>query len=121
MSIRMGKMKKRTKHQLMTEAANYFLKERFNDDEEEMDNEEMNDDTEESVEPEENDCFITDNPSGGYEVSCGGVYNDSFSEFDDALAAVNEWQKESNFYPNIWMVSDHGNYTLIDKDGNEIE
>ena len=73
------------------------------------------------IEPDEEDCFISNNTRGGYDVSCGGEYIDNFVEFDDAIEAVRNWQDESNVFPAIWMVSDHGNHVLIDRDGNEIK
>lgn len=70
--------------------------------------------------PEDEDSYIQDVPMKGYSVSCGGKFLSSFSDFNDALTAVNAWQKKNNYYPNIWMVSDHGNAVCIDRKGNEI-
>jgi hypothetical protein len=81
---------------------------------------EMYEDIVESEESEEEDCFISDVTRGGYDVSCGGKHTGHYKEFDDALKAVNVWQKKNKYYPNIWMVSDHGNETLIDAKGKEI-
>lgn len=33
-------------------------------------------------------------------------------------AAIRAWMEESQYWPNIWSVNDHGNVTLHDKDGN---
>jgi hypothetical protein len=40
---------------------------------------------------------------------------------DDALSHVKNWKKKNNYYPNTWFVSDHGNESLIDDEGNIIK
>ena len=85
----------------------------------EEDDQESNSDI--TDEPQEDDCFITDKPHGGYEVSCGGKFVGQKTDFEDALKMVNDWRKKSKYFPNIWMVSDHGNMILIDDKGNEIK
>jgi len=72
-------------------------------------------------EPEDNDCFIQDNTMGGYDVSCDGNFIGNYNEMDDALNAVKEWKTNNNFFPNTWFVSDHGNVSLIDDEGNSIK
>lgn len=69
--------------------------------------------------PEEDDCIISSN---GWElsVSCGGKFIGKFDEDDKAFAAVREWKKRNNFYPNTWFISDHGNVFLVDDNGNII-
>jgi hypothetical protein len=71
--------------------------------------------------PDEEDCFISDVVHGGYDVSCGGKYIGHYKEWDDALKAVNDWQKKHKFWPNIWTVNDHGNVMPIDSKGKEIK
>jgi hypothetical protein len=44
-----------------------------------------------------------------------------FTEEEDALAFVKEHMEENQYWPNIWWISDHGNYWQIDLDGNEIK
>ena len=67
--------------------------------------------------PEQDDCFIESN---GYKeiVSCGGKYVGEFIETRDSLDAIKKWKAKNNFNPNTWYVSDHGNLSLIDDDGN---
>lgn len=69
----------------------------------------------ESLEPEEEDqpdfdedCFIASN---GYEesVSCEGRFIAEFKELHDAIQCVKQWQKDNQYFPNVWWVSDHGN------------
>lgn len=79
------------------------------------------DESTQDEEPNNEDCFITDKPRGGYEVSCGGKYIDNFTEFDDGMAAIRKWRKQHKYWPNIWLISDHGNSLLIDEKGNEIK
>ncbi len=68
-------------------------------------------------EPEEEDCFIESN-GWKYSVSCGGKFLSEFNEMDDALNAVKNWKQSNKFFPNTWFISDHGNVSLIDDDGN---
>jgi hypothetical protein len=63
--------------------------------------------------PEEEDCFITDKTSGGYDVSCGGKYKKHFSDFNDAMTFIREWMNENRFYPNIWTVNERGTVDLL--------
>ena len=68
----------------------------------------------------EDDCFIT-TKGGRYFISCGGKFVKDVIEFDDAIQIVRSWQDKNEYYPNIWMVSDHGNEVLIDRKGNQIK
>lgn len=76
----------------------------------------------EETTPEDEDCFIS--PCGRlgsqYSIACGGKYLDTVSDFNDAIHKVNDWQRKNKVFPNIWMVSDHGNAVLINAKGNEI-
>lgn len=65
------------------------------------------------------DCIISSN-GWKYSLSCGGAFEGEFGEIEDALARVREWKKENHYYPNTWFVSDHGNESLIDDEGNII-
>ena len=78
------------------------------------------DEDETQDEPQEDDCFIQSN---GFKntVSCGGKYIGDFVEDDDAFNAVKQWKIKNNYYPNTWFVSDHGNMTLVDDEGNSIQ
>jgi hypothetical protein len=70
--------------------------------------------------PNDQDYYIQDVTRGGYSVSCGGNHLASFSDFNDALTTINVWMKINNFYPNIWIVDDHGGAVCIDGKGKEI-
>jgi hypothetical protein len=67
--------------------------------------------------PQEDDCFIESN-GFKYSVSCGGKFQGEFVEMDDALVKVKEWKQKNSWYPNTWFISDHGNVSLIDDEGN---
>jgi len=60
----------------------------------------------ESLEPDEDDVFI--NPDGT--VWFGQKNLGRFVEWDDIEEAIVQEAKASNYYPNVWSVSDHGNY-----------
>lgn len=70
--------------------------------------------------PDDEDCVIQ---SDGfkYSVNCGSEFINDFENMDDALTAVKEWKVENNFYPDTWFISDHGNASLIDDDGNFVD
>ena len=68
-------------------------------------------------EPQDDDCYISSN-GWVYSVSCSDKFIGKFNEIDDALAAVKTWKASNKWYPNTWFVSDHGNMSLIDDEGN---
>jgi hypothetical protein len=80
---------------------------------------EQNVDVEAADEPQDDDCYIESN-GFKYTVSCNGKFIKEFVEMDDALAAVKTWKEANNWYPNTWFISDHGNFSLIDDEGNII-
>ena len=82
-----------------------YQKKSFNEGEEEID------------QPQDDDCFIESN-GFKYSVSCGGKFQGEFVEMEDALNKVKEWKTKNNWFPNTWFVSDHGNFSLIDDEGN---
>jgi hypothetical protein len=67
--------------------------------------------------PEDDDCFIESN-GFKYSVGCDGKFQGEFVEMEDALNKVKEWKTKNNWFPNTWFISDHGNYSLIDDEGN---
>jgi hypothetical protein len=71
------------------------------------------------TEPEEEDCIVSSN-GWKLSVSCGGKFIGEFEEDDQAYAAVREWKKRNNYFPNTWFISDHGNASLVDDNGNII-
>jgi len=70
-----------------------------------------------TTEPEDDDCFISSN-GNALSVSCGGKFIGKFIEDEDAFNAVKQWKIKNNYYPNTWYVSDHGNMSLVDDEGN---
>lgn len=80
----------------------------------------LNENQEEEYQPEEDDCFVE---SDGFKlsVSCGNKFIGKYVEDDDAWNAVKEWKKKNNYFPNTWFVSDHGNISIVDDDGNELK
>lgn len=53
------------------------------------------------------------------------IHNNKFlSDFattDEALEFMRERMDQESFWPNIWWISDHGNFWQIDKHGAEIK
>lgn len=84
--------------------------------EDDMENQDV-EDFETPTEPEEDDCIVSSN---GFKlsVSCGGKHIGEFTEDEQAWQAVRDWKKQNNWFPNTWFVSDHGNASLVDDDGN---
>ena len=68
--------------------------------------------------PDEEDGFISDVVRGGYDVSFAAKFIGHFSDYDEAEAALRDAIRKSQFYPNCWSVSDHGNYNLISVETN---
>ena len=68
----------------------------------------------EHLEPESHDCFFTSSgPLGSRtSVSINEKFIGEYSSQDDAEEAARCWIEDNNFYPNCWIVSDHGNYHL---------
>lgn len=77
------------------------------------------DEEETQYQPDDEDCFIESN-GWKYSVSCGGKFISEFNEMDDALNAVKTWKQSNKWFPNTWFISDHGNVSLIDDEGNII-
>ena len=74
------------------------------------------------AEPSPEDYAIEDLPMKGYNV--GQIEGDHLGEFstvEEALAAIRDKMTREKYWPNIWFVSDHGNASLIDQEGNIIE
>ena len=67
-------------------------------------------------EPCEEDFTITPTGSlGGLSGlgRVGGTFIDSFDCDDDAIAAARAIMEDESYWPNIWIVSDHGNWSLL--------
>jgi len=81
----------------------------------------VNENIQEEDQPQyDDDCFVTSN-GNELSVCCGGKFLGKFIEDEDAYVAVKKWKEENKFYPNTWYVSDHGNISLVDDDGNFIK
>ena len=81
------------------------------------------DDDDEEEEEEEEACEgdYTLTPCGvlGGKTGLGQVGGKFLGEFDSdtaALAFIREHMAREKFYPNVWSVSDHGNWTLLTLD-----
>src|SRR6185312_3577620 len=50
--------------------------------------------------------------------SAGGKFVGEFNSHEEAEEAAKAWMKKNNFFPNAWIVSDHGNHhpTTIGED-----
>jgi hypothetical protein len=87
---------------------------------EESDEEAVEMDYERPTEPEEDDCIVSSN-GNKLTVSCGGNYIGTFVEDEEAFNAVKLWKEKNKYYPNTWFISDHGNASLVDDNGNMID
>ena len=93
-----------------------ILNEEFEGEQEQEDIDEMQD-----IPDVENDCFIDATPFNEYRVACGGKFMGNHEEVEDCLRIIKSYIEDSNFQPNIWFVSDHGNFSPIDLEGNIIK
>lgn len=66
-------------------------------------------------EPQEDDVIISSTGALGSQsqVVFGGKYLGTFTEWDDIEDAIREEGNRGNFWPNIWQLSDHGNYHQV--------
>lgn len=64
---------------------------------------------EEPFEPDEEDVII----SYTNEIFSGSEYIGKASNWEDQVELIQEWMRGEGFYPNVWQLSDHGNYHLI--------
>lgn len=65
--------------------------------------------------PCEGDFTLTPCGPFGGKTALGRVHDDFISEFDcdeDAIRATRDIMEREQFWPNIWVVSDHGNWSL---------
>lgn len=63
--------------------------------------------------PDDYDGFILDRVRGGYDVSLSQKFVGHYIERDDAETALKTAIADSGFYPNCWLVDDHGGHELI--------
>ena len=68
----------------------------------------------ETIQPQEDDYTITSSGSlgGKSSVSQYGRHLHEFDDDDDALAWIRQDMDINEYWPNVWIVSDHGNYHL---------
>jgi len=67
--------------------------------------------------PEEEDYVISSSGNLGTQTEVsqvGGSYLGTFRSDDEALDAIREKGNSGNFRPNVWYLSDHGNYQLME-------
>jgi hypothetical protein len=72
----------------------------------------------EKTEPQDEDYIITDMTRGGYLVSVigGRIHGKDYLMFDDrekAEEAIRGLMKTDKFYPDVWLINDHGNTLLL--------
>lgn len=72
---------------------------------------EQYDPMEEEDEPQEDDIFLqpTGTLRGGTSVSAEGKWLGDFEDDVEAIEFIKLWMEENKYWPNVWMVSDHGN------------
>ncbi len=71
-------------------------------------------DLETPYEPEPEDYCITDVVRGGYDVGIvEGKFLGHFNTYSEAQIAVVADMTASQFWPNVWSISDHGNAELV--------
>lgn len=63
-------------------------------------------------EPDEEDYVIHDVP-GGYKVN---KFPDTIATMERAVNLIINDMERSEFWPNVWFCSDHGNMSLLDLD-----
>jgi hypothetical protein len=67
-----------------------------------------------AFEPGPEDYTITDRPRGGYDVAIvEGKFLGNFKTYSEAQLAVRADMDASQFWPNVWTISDHGNAELV--------
>jgi hypothetical protein len=64
--------------------------------------------------PAEDDAYIHDRPSGGYDACMGERFLGSFDRRWQAERAITGEMQRSGFFPNVWLQDDHGGLTLLD-------
>jgi hypothetical protein len=64
-------------------------------------------------EPDEEDAYI-ETRGDKYSASFGNKHLGNFVEWQDAAAAIAEEGRKYNFTPNVWEVSDHGNFSIVE-------
>lgn len=79
---------------------------------EDFDDEETFDEPEE---PDDEDAILSDSGPLGRKTSAsiGGKHLGEFDDEEEAKEALRDWMTKNNFYPNVWRLSDHGNYHKI--------
>ncbi len=82
-----------------------------------------NDECEDCAEdkPEDEDFTITPSgPLGGRSAvgRVNGKFVGEFDSDDQAIVAIKQIMEDEQFWPNIWLVSDHGNWSVYKEDAD---
>jgi len=101
------------------------------EDDDEDDDEEYEEDEESEEEDDDEDVFsedemregfiIADNTRGGYDLSHRYRHYGNYKTVESALKMIAQVTERDKFYPNIYVINDHGNIDLIDEEGNVLE
>lgn len=62
-------------------------------------------------EPEPEDYVIEDGRGAAYRVN---LMQQDFHSWEEVVTAIAKRMDEEQFWPNVWYVSDHGNFVLLD-------
>lgn len=86
--------------------------------------EEEESEEEEQKSPAQGDIIIASDGNKLYVSEHEGGSKSFIGEFidiDEALDVINKKMEKEGFYPQIWFVSDHGNLSPLDKEGNILD
>jgi hypothetical protein len=75
--------------------------------------------SEKEDQPSPEDIAIEDKYRGYSVGEVEGKFIGEFLEWDDAVQAAKDWMEKNQFWPNVWHVSDHGNWSLLSSDDLE--
>jgi hypothetical protein len=72
---------------------------------------------EEETEPTEGDYIISDSRGETIITKCEDYhYRKVIKEYSEAYDIIKNEMEREKFWPNVWTLSDHGNYNLISLD-----
>jgi len=67
-----------------------------------------------------NEAVITSPAYGKETLHIEGKHIGSYDSVKEAIGAFWLWTRQHKFYPNLYIVNERGNVTLIDYEGNEL-
>jgi hypothetical protein len=74
----------------------------------------------ERIIPEEHDAFIDDSRSAGRcDASIDGKHLGTRGDVAGAVSLLLFEMERTSYWPNVWLVNDHGNTTLVILDSTE--